>query len=93
MNRSEVYSWRVAPDLKSALEREAKREGRSVGALLETIAQEWLDVRRRTEGDAEEQKRLHEAVYKVIGKIDGDPDWSTTVRETVRRRLRNRRVG
>lgn len=92
MNRSEVYSWRLAPDLKSALEQEAKREGRSVGALLEQIAQAWLQAQRRLEDDAEEQKRLHEAVYKNIGGIEGESDWSTTVRETVRRVIRKRRA-
>ena len=92
MNRSEVYSWRLAPDLKSELEREAKREGRSLGALLEKIAQEWLHAQRRLEYDAEEQKRLHEAVYKNIGGIEGESDWSITVRETVRRSIRKRRA-
>lgn len=90
MKRSEVYSWRVAPELKSALEHEARRDGSSVGALLEKIARQWLNARRRPD-DEEEQKQLHESASNWIGSIDGDPDWSVSVRETVKRRLQARR--
>ena len=92
MKRSEVYSWRLAPELKAALEQEARRERASVGGLLERIAVGWLSGRRSgTDGD-EEQARLHTAAAKTFGKIaGGDPHRSTTVRAAVRRRLAARR--
>ena len=47
MAKSEVYSWRVAPAMKSALEGVARSEGRSVGALLDEIVSGWIDDQRR----------------------------------------------
>ena len=46
MTKSEVYSWRVSPDLKMQLEVAARDEKTSVGTLLERIAREWLDEHR-----------------------------------------------
>ena len=92
MKGPEVYSWRVAPEVKAALEQEARREGRSVGSLLERIAMEWLAARRRTLGREDEQTRLHAVAGKTFGTISGrDPDRSTAVREAIRRRLAPRR--
>jgi hypothetical protein len=92
MKRSEVYSWRVATELKAALEHEARRERASVGGLLERIALEWLSTRRAgTDGD-EAQARLHAAAAKTFGSLaGGDPHRSTAVRAAVRRRLAARR--
>ena len=50
MKKSEGYSWRVTPEVKAALEQEARREGQSVGGLLEQIALAWLTARRQTDG-------------------------------------------
>jgi hypothetical protein len=41
--KTEVYSWRVFPDLKRGLEREARRQKISVSAALGLAAREWLD--------------------------------------------------
>ena len=92
MKKSEVYSWRVATEVKAALEHEARREGETVGGLLERLATEWLRVRRRaTDGD-DEQARLHRAAAKTFGAIaGGDPSRSTQVRTSIRRRLAARR--
>ena len=40
--KSEVYSWRVSTELKSGLEREARRRKISVSAVLDLAAREWL---------------------------------------------------
>jgi hypothetical protein len=92
MKRSEVYSWRVAPEVKDALEYEARRRGESVGGLLERIAMEWLTARRRASDGDDEQSRLHAVAAKTFGTIaGGDPDRSTAVRAVIRRRLASRR--
>ncbi len=92
MKKTEVYSWRVATEVKAALEHEARREGRSVGGLLERIAMEWLTARRRVTDSDDEQARLHRLVAKTFGTLaGGDPDRSATVRIAVRRRLTTRR--
>lgn len=94
MKKSEVYSWRVAIEVKAALEHEARREGRSVGGLLEQIAIEWLTARRGATNGEDEQARLHTVAAKTFGTIEGgDPDRSTTVRTAVRRRVTSRRGG
>lgn len=67
MAKSEVYSWRVTPDLKSALEQAARDADTSIGGLLEQIAREWLKGRSDDEG--EEQHRLHEAARSWIGAV------------------------
>jgi hypothetical protein len=92
MKRSEVYSWRVAPEVKAALGQEARREGQSVGSLLERITMEWLATRRLAPGD-DEQTRLHVVAGKTFGMISGrNPNRSTAVRERIRRRLTARRA-
>ena len=90
MAKSEVYSWRVSPETKRALEFEARREGESLGNLLERITREWVETRRESRmGDALEQARLHAAADKCFGAIAGsDPARSEKVRSEVRRRLR-----
>jgi hypothetical protein len=92
MKKSDVYSWRVATEVKTALEHEARREGQSVGGLLERITTEWLTARRRLTDSDDEQARLHRVAAKAFGTLaGGDPDRSTTVRTAVRRRVTARR--
>ena len=90
--KSEVYSWRVSTDTKMALEREARKAGISVSALLDRISQEWLLAKRAADRDStEEQARLHAAAAKVIGTISsGESGRSENVRSIVRNRLRKR---
>ena len=68
--KTEVYSWRLSPELKAELEREAHRRKVPVSALLETAVQSLLRKRRRQETDEEEQARLHAAAKKCFGTID-----------------------
>lgn len=94
MKRSEVYSWRVAVEVKVALEHEARREGRSVGDLLEQIATEWLAARLGATDGGDEQAHLHDVAAKTFGTLaGGNPDRSTSVRTAVRRRLTSRHGG
>lgn len=94
MRRSEVYSWRVATEVKAALEEEARRDGEIVGTLLERIALEWLGARRRETDADDAQARLHALAPETFGTIaGGDPDRSATVRTAIRRRLATRRGG
>lgn len=72
--KTEVYSWRVAPELKEALEAAARRRGASVGALLDEAARAWL---RSSASDTEDdalQLRLREQAAPYLGSIrGGDP--------------------
>ncbi len=47
MGKSEVYSWRISSDIRTGLELEARRAGSTMAGLLDRIAQEWLEARRR----------------------------------------------
>jgi len=94
MTKTEVYSWRISPHLKAALEEEARARGTSVAALLDAMAEEWLETR-GGQGleDEEVQRRLQAAAAKSFGTIGGgDPDRSARTRELVRRRLTSRRA-
>jgi len=91
MSKTEVYSWRLSAATKATLENEARREGTSIGGLLERMTQEWIERRRPSSDDAAEQARLHARIRKLAGTIHGgDPDRSTRVREIVRARLKER---
>jgi hypothetical protein len=93
MKKSEVYSWRVAPETKVALELEARRAGQSVAALLDGLTREWLNARRRRHTqDKTEQARLQAAAAKVLGTIaGGDPRRAERARAALQKRLASRR--
>jgi len=89
--KTEVYSWRVSTELKTGLEREARRRKISLSAALDMAAQEWLKNGAADNGDEREQRRLHEAAAKAIGAIDGDdPRRAENARQIVRRLIRQR---
>jgi len=86
--KSEVYSFRLSPDLKANLERAARRRKTHVSVVLETAAREWLKRNATDLEDDEEQKRLHAAARKCFGTISGDnPRRSEVVSELVRESL------
>ena len=91
MKKSEVYSWRISPEFKAALEEAARDQGTSVAQLLERIVKAWLD-RAAADGDEEAlQRRLHAAAEKTIGTIrGGDPHRAEQARDRVRQKLRRR---
>jgi hypothetical protein len=84
--KTEVYSWRLSVQKNTELESEARREGRSLSALLDGITTDWLSQRRNGSGDDEaEQAELHRRVMATVGKIrGGDPTRSTRASELVR---------
>jgi hypothetical protein len=88
MDKTEVYSWRVAAETKAELQRAAKRANQSIGSLLERIVREWLDALRSNGDDVAEQKRLHDAASKYVGALDGsNPHRAQEARRTIRARL------
>jgi hypothetical protein len=89
--KSEVYSWRVSTELKSGLEREARRRKISVSAALDLAARDWLE-RGGVEVDGdEEQSRLQKAASKCFGVLaSGNADRSENARQAVGQRLRRR---
>jgi hypothetical protein len=89
--KTEVYSWRVSTELKTGLEREARRRKTSLGAVLDLAARDWL-TRGGAETDTEEEQlRIHRAASRCFGTIaSGNAGRSENVRESVRERLRRR---
>ena len=87
--KSEVYSWRVSTDLKTRLEREARRRKMSLSAVLDLAARHWLSKGgAETEGD-EEQLRLQRDASKCFGALaSGNAHRSENARQAVRQRLR-----
>jgi hypothetical protein len=84
--KTEVYSWRLSAEKKAELESEARREGRSLSALLDDITTGWLKERRNGNGNDEaEQAELHRRVMATVGTIrGGDPTRSSRASELVR---------
>lgn len=89
--KTEVYSWRVSSDVKTSLEREARRRKISISAALDLAAREWLHKSgMENEGD-EEQGRLRKAASKWLGALaSGNAQRSETASHSVRKRLRQR---
>lgn len=93
MTKSEVYSWRLSPQMKRALEEAARREKQSVSAVLERIVTDAVRNGMRGVGEDEIalQKRLHSAAMATVGKLNsGRRDRSKRARQLVRRKLRQR---
>jgi hypothetical protein len=89
VRKSEVYSWRLAPDLKSQLEERAREEGIGLAALLEHISREWLRAKAAaSSGDAREQARIKAAAMRAIGSLrSGDPELAERAGERLQERL------
>jgi hypothetical protein len=89
--KTEVYSWRLSPHLKSDLQDAARAEQKSLSDLLEEITKDWLQrTRNRSEDEEERQRRLHEEAMKFLGTIDGGPDLAESARSEVRERIARR---
>jgi len=89
--KTEVYSWRVSTELKTGLERAARRRKTSLSAVLDLAAQEWLTKSGAANEDGAEQRRLYQAASQCLGAFaSGDARRSESVRQAVRRRLRQR---
>lgn len=92
MAKTEVYSWRVHPDLKRRLEDAAREERRSLAEVLDAATEEWLE-HRGAEGTVDErQAALRTAATRFIGTIrSGRPDRAENARLEIRSRLQSRR--
>ncbi len=84
--KTEVYSWRLSAERKAELEAEARREGKSLSALLDTVTADWLAHRRNGHSDDEaEQAAIRKRVMATVGTIHGgDPTRSERASELVR---------
>ena len=89
--KTEVYSWRVSSDIKTGLEREARRHKMSMSAVLDLAAREWLhNSGIENEGD-EGQRQLRKAASRWLGALaSGNTQRSETASQSVRQRLRQR---
>ena len=92
MTKSEVYSWRVLPEIKTALEWEARRQRTTVAAILDRMVEEWLAARRASSaGDDGEQAALHAVAATTFGSMaGGNPRRAERARIAVRKRLLKR---
>ncbi|HEX5758388.1 MAG TPA: hypothetical protein VF121_04300 [Thermoanaerobaculia bacterium] len=92
MAKTEVYSWRLSPRLKTELEEAARAERKSLAELLEQIAREWLERSHPgDESDEERTLRLRAAAMKFVGVLNGEvPGRAENVSREVRARLRRR---
>lgn len=92
MQKSEVYSWRVTPTTKAALEDRARRSGKSLGSLLEEIVEAWLRERaKREEADSEHQKQMHARTARCFGTFaSGEGRRAERARAVIRARLREK---
>ena len=89
--KTEVYSWRVSSDVKTSLEREARRRRMSMSAALDAAAREWLQKSGMTSEGDEEQHRLHKAASKWLGTFaSGNAQRSEAASQAVRDRLRRK---
>jgi predicted transcriptional regulator len=92
MAKTQVYSWRVASEVKEALEQVSRERGVSMASIIDDAVNEYL-ARPQGEVDSDdaEQRRLHEAVRPFIGSIrGGDPDRASQARQRVRQAVRER---
>jgi hypothetical protein len=91
--KSKVYSWRLSEELKSSLERQARLRKVPVSSILDLAVREWLKKSALEVSGDEEQRKLHAAAERCFGTIGGlGPYDAERVRETVRRRLREKYV-
>ena len=89
--KTEVYSWRVSPELKSRLEREAQRRKTSFSAVLELAARDFLEQAAPKSEDDQEQERIRRAAFACIGAIEGsDPSRAQNASAHVKQLLRQR---
>ncbi|MFP3941370.1 MAG: hypothetical protein ACLF0P_13815 [Thermoanaerobaculia bacterium] len=89
--KTEVYSWRLDPEVKSSLEHAARSRGRSVAGLLDEIVRSWLDREAADADDEALQRRLHAEARKAFGTLEhGDELLAQEAAERLRSKLRER---
>lgn len=77
MQKTEIDTWQISPQLKTELEEAARARQKSVTELMEEIAREWLERTREYEADDEErQRQIRAAAMKVAGAVERDPGFA-----------------
>lgn len=71
MEKTEVYSWRLDPELKSALEDAARAEGTNLSRLLDRIAADWLRRELDPRDEDEALSRARQRALSYVGSIHG----------------------
>jgi hypothetical protein len=91
MSKTEVYSWRLTPDMKRTLEAAAREEGASIGAIIEKACRAWLEHTPARTADAAEQQRLNlvlDAIIREARERDpGGPPTPSATNENVRKAI------
>ena len=91
--KSAVYSWRVSPERKAALELLARKQKRSVAQLLDQAVTRLLETDSEQRTDEQVQQALHAAAANSIGQIaGGDPKRAENARTRLRNKLKQRRA-
>ncbi|MEO1388302.1 MAG: DUF4325 domain-containing protein [Cyanobacteria bacterium J06634_6] len=92
MKKTEVYSWRVAVELKRSLEEAARAEKLSLAQLLERIGLAWLARRAEPdETEADIQQQLHQLAAQSFGSVQsGNPSLSREVSQRMKSKMSRR---
>ena len=89
--KTEVYSWRVSPEVKIGLERAARRRNISLSKVLDLAAREWLMKSDSDNQDGERQRKIQEAASECFGVFaSGNARRSETAGKAVRQRVLRR---
>jgi post-segregation antitoxin (ccd killing protein) len=89
--KSQVYSWRVAEEVKADLEREARIRGISVSEILDTAVRDWLKKSGGQNNEEEAQQKIRAAAAPYVGALSGgNRGHAANVRKVIRERLRRR---
>jgi hypothetical protein len=84
MNKSEIYNWRLDPELKQRLEAAAQADGISIAGALDRAAREWLMRRARAVDEEKRQIELHALARTLIGRHGGPELYS---KEALRKKV------
>ena len=88
MQKTALFNWQIAIELKQALETIAKEEQLSLAQLLERIVRDWLKRYKEAESDAAQQK-MRDAAAQAFGTFNShQPDLSTTASQRIRQSLK-----
>jgi predicted transcriptional regulator len=91
--KSAVYSWRVSPERKAAIEQLARKQKRSVAELIDQAVAQMLERHAENEDEEQVQRKLRQAARRAIGQISGgDPDRAAIASIRLREKLRRKRV-
>lgn len=72
MSKSEVYSWRLTPELKAELEAAARVEKTTISKILVASTKSWLDDRKWKYSTPADQARRKAAWKAMMEEVDRD---------------------